>query len=512
MCMSLIENPFGENSCEAEKRLLLENYGKYYFRNKRFESRITDRSSYLIIGRRGTGKSSLIEYFSFNDLHKHYRSIDVNEPAIYQVVLEKVARMLDENSLHTTHKTKLIWKYIIWALIFREYAGTDPRIKAADWIDYSGEERITPSRLILSLIQGLVSKFTGLSMEQVFDSIEQKLASDVFRSAQEAVLELSKTDEAVIAIDSIEDYPISNSAMMAAIAALIEFASEFNAEFSFKGLHLKLFISSEIFPHLLTSVIPNPLKTVRDPLVMHWRPKELLRFVCWRWCIFLQETGRIPRNFEVDFERPQDVLKKLWEPYFGIDLINAAGHREPSFAFLLRHTQLRPRQLVIICNQLFKYIEQSGFRSEHPSRDAARAVDAVQSQLAIEVINSYKKIHHNADRILSALTGLPMLFKGKELDKVARITSSQWENEEYSPYNFRAICAELGIIGRVRSFDRRSGIIAADFEYFIEDNLVITDKDECVFHPLFFSKYNVQRNVENTIVYPFPDHPDYSIG
>ena len=168
--------------------------------------------------------------------------------------------------------------------------------------------------------------------------------------------------------------------------------------------------------------------------------------------------------------------------------------------------------MVIICNQLFKYIEQSGFRSEHPSHDAARAVDAVQSQLAIEVINSYKKIHHNADRILSALTGLPMLFKGKELDKVARITSSQWENEEYSPYNFRAICAELGIIGRVRSLDRRSGIIAADFEYFIEDNLVITDKDDCVFHPLFFSKYNVQRNVENSIVYPFPDHPDYSIG
>ncbi len=513
MSMSLLHKPFGENSCEDEKKLLLANYEKYYFRNKRFESRLLDRSTYLIVGRRGTGKSSLIEYFAFEDLHgKAYRSIDINEPELYQVVLEKVARLLQDSELHTTHKTKLIWKYVVWSLIFREYADKDDAIRVGELMDYADDHKPTPSRIILSIIQGLINKFTGIGgIEAVFDGIESRLSSTAFRRAQEAVLKHCKNDEAIIAIDSIEDYPVSNSAMMAAISALIEFAAEFSTDFAPKGLHLKVFISSEVFPHLLASVIPNPLKVVRDPLVMQWRPKELLRFVCWRWHLHLIETGRWDKNVKVDFDKPNDVLKKLWEPYFGHDLLNAAGHHEKSFAFILRHTQLRPRQLVIICNKFFSFIEETGYRSDNPSRDAARAIESVQSLLATEVINSYKKIHHHADRILNALTGLPMVFKGKELDRVARITSSQWESEEYSPYNFRTLCAELGIIGRVRTMDERSGIIAADFEYFIEDNLIITDRDDCVFHPLFFNRYNVHRNIDNAIVYPFPDHPDYEL-
>ncbi|TND08180.1 MAG: Uncharacterized protein FD123_2574 [Bacteroidetes bacterium] len=509
--MNLLNKPFGENSCEDEKRLLLGEYEKYYFRNKRFETKILDRSTYLVVGRRGTGKSSLIEYFSFNELHRHYRCIDVNEPQLYQVVLEKVARLLEENALHTSRRARLIWKYVIWALIFREYEHADERISLAGMMDFGGGNKFSASRIILTLIQSLISKYTGLNIEEVFRSIEEKLSSDVFLEAQLSVLECSRTDETIIALDSIEDYPVGNSAMMEAISALVEYASEFNSEFSNKGLHLKVFLSSEIFPHLLSSVIPNPLKVVRDPLVMHWRPKELLRFVCWRWYLHLQQTGKLEADFKIDFERPADVLKKLWEPYFGHELVNGSGSKEPSFAFLLRHTQLRPRQLVIICNQLFRIMGENGYKSDNPSRDVARAIAEVQAQLAIEVINSYKKIHHNVDRILNALTGLPMHFRGRELDRVAKITGSQWENEQYSPYNFRAICAELGIIGRVRNFDHRTGIIAADFEYFLEDNLVITDRDDCVFHPLFFNKYNVQHNVPNAIIYPFPDHPDYKI-
>jgi hypothetical protein len=511
--MTILIKPFGENSCEDEKRLLDNNYEKYYFRNRRFENKLLDRNTYLIVGRRGTGKSSLIEYFSFADLHgKQFRCIDVNEPQLYQVVLEKVARLLEENTLHTTHKTRLIWKYVIWALIFREYSGKDDDIRIADFMDVRDENKNTPSRIVLNIIQSLVTKFTGAGgIEAVFDTIEDKLSSEVFRRAQEAVLRHSKTDEAVIAIDSIEDYPTGNSAMMAAISALIEFASEFNGEYSYRGLHLKVFMSAEVFPHLLASVIPNPLKVVRDPLVMHWRPKELLRFVCWRWYMHLKETSRWKESDVVDFERPADVMKKIWEPYFGKELVNGAGIRENSFAFILRHTQLRPRQLVIICNKFFNIISDNHYYSDNPSRDAASSVDSVQSLLATEVINSYKKIHHNADKILNALTGLPMMFKGKDLDRVARVTSSQWENEEYSPYNFRMLCAELGIIGRVRRYNEASGVIEADFEYFNEDNLILTDRDDCVFHPLFFQRFNVQHNIPNAIVYPFPDHPDYQL-
>lgn len=510
------ENPFGENSCEREKAILKESYPRYYFENSQFGKKVLSRQTYLIVGRRGAGKSSLIEYFSFYNKRKHRqtRCIDVSEPEIYQVVLEKVARILQENSDFPTPKIKVLWEYVIWALIFKEYSDKEDIIRAADLFDYRDENKTTPSRIILKVIQSVVSRFTGINkneIEDILDDIKEKISSGVFEKAKLRVLEYSRYEEAIIAIDSIEDYPVSNSAMMSSIASLIEFASEFNLQYCSQGLHLKIFVSAEVYPHLITSVISNPLKFVQEPLFLHWRPKDLLRFICWRWYMFLKDTRQIDGELEVDFDKPQQTMEKLWTPYFGSTITNGAGFEEPSFPYILRHTQLRPRQLVIICNKLFS-ISCGSDNTPHVTSETIReAISSCEFDLANEIINAYKKIYENADRILDALTGLPMIFKGKDLDRVARRTVSQWHNQDYSSYNFRAIVAELGIVGKIRHFDKRSGVIAADFEFCQRGRLSITESDDCVFHPLFFKKFNVQKIIPYAIVYPFPDHPDYDL-
>lgn len=508
------ENPFGENSCEREKAILKDEYPKYYFENMHFGKSALARQTYLIVGRRGAGKSSLIESFSFHNKRRHIRCIDINEPEIYQVVLEKVARVLQESSDFPMPRIRLFWEYVVWALIFREYSDKQNVIHAADLLDYRDENKTTPSRIILKVIQSLMARFTGISkkeIEDILDDIKEKISSEVFERAKNSVLQHSRLEQAVIAIDSIEDYPVSNNAMMSSIASLIEFASDFNLHYSQNGLHLKVFVSAEVYPHLLTSVISNPLKFVSDPLLLYWRPKDLLRFIGWRWYMYLKDTGQIDRDFEVDFDKPQQILQKLWTPWFGSVLENASGHTEPSFPYILRHTQLRPRQLVIICNKLFNLSKDSQC-IPHVTGEAIReAINSVEFDLANEIVNAYKKIYENADRILDALTGLPVVFKGKDLDRVARRTVSQWHNQEYSSYNFRAIVAELGIVGKIRSYDEKTGIIGADFEFCQRGRLAITESDDCVFHPLFFKKFNVRMTIPNAIVYPFPEHPDYEL-
>lgn len=508
------ENPFGENSCEREKAVLKDAYPKYYFENMHFGKSALSRQTYLIVGRRGAGKSSLIESFSFHNKRRHIRCIDINEPEIYQVVLEKVARVLQESSDFPMPRIRLLWEYVVWALIFKEYSDKENVIHAADLLDYREEKKTTPSRIILKVIQSLMSRFTGISkneIEDILDDIKDKISSEVFERARKSVLEYSKQEPAVIAIDSIEDYPVSNNAMMSSIASLIEFASDFNLHYSHHGLYLKVFVSAEVYPHLLTSVISNPLKFVSDPLFLHWRPKDLLRFIGWRWYMYLKDTGQVDRDFEVDFDKPQQILQQLWTPYFGSELNNASGYTEPSFPYILRHTQLRPRQLVIICNKLFNISKDSHFMPHVTGEAIREAITSVEFDLANEIVNAYKKIYENADRILDALTGLPMMFKGKDLDRVARRTISQWPNQDYSSYNFRAIVAELGIVGKIRHYDARTGVIAADFEFCQRGRLAITESDDCVFHPLFFKKFNVRMTIPNAIVYPFPDHPDYEL-
>ena len=45
---------------------------------------------------------------------------------------------------------------------------------------------------------------------------------------------------------------------------------------------------AEVFPHLKEEVILNPLKSVRNEVYMHWRPKDLMRLISWRFYNYLE--------------------------------------------------------------------------------------------------------------------------------------------------------------------------------------------------------------------------------
>jgi len=60
--------------------------------------------------------------------------------------------------------------------------------------------------------------------------------------------------------------------------------------------------------------------------------------------------------------------------------------------------------------------------------------------------------------------------------------------------------AELGIIGRVES--EGGGVIEAGFEYLLRRRLAVSIDDECVIHPMFYSRLNVRINKEARVV-PF---------
>jgi len=71
--------PFGEVSCEQELLVLREDYANYFYDQSRFNKESLDPETYLIIGRRGSGKTSLTKYFGFQDRISNAKNIDVDE-------------------------------------------------------------------------------------------------------------------------------------------------------------------------------------------------------------------------------------------------------------------------------------------------------------------------------------------------------------------------------------------------------------------------------------------------
>jgi hypothetical protein len=110
--------------------------------------------------------------------------------------------------------------------------------------------------------------------------------------------------------------------------------------------------------------------------------------------------------------------------------------------------------------------------------------------------------------IVTALSAAPAVFPGNYLDQVAKRTSGAWPKGSYTANGFRRLVTELGIVGRIRKKDEKSGIAEADFEYNMNDRLVLNSDDECAIHPMFYSKLQIKRE-SKYIVYPFPDDDEY---
>lgn len=493
--------PFGEESCEHEFKVLKEEYQKFYYNQSRFNAEALDEDVYLIVGRRGSGKTSLTKYFGFQDIIKKAHSIDVDEPNVYSGILQGMADRPTMSADLAVIEVGKIWDYLIWSLIFDEFREKDPAIKTASLMVRKGNA----SHFVHDLLKGLLNKYVDES-GRVADDVSSTTNSSLFTSAQAKVLTLTRKEPVIIAIDTFERYDRENTAMMIVTAALVQRANEFNITYAPLGIHVKAFISAEIFPHIKESIITNTTKFIRNPIYLRWKPRDLIRLIMWRFYRYMQERGHTFPH-EPDWNNFNEILEKLWNPFFGEKIQNLRGGWERSFPYILRHTQMRPRQLVVLCNKIARATERSGKFPHFKDIPIGNVIAESEFDLADEVLNSYDLIYPRVADIITALTNAPMIFRGNYLDQVAKRTSSAWPHGTYSTAAFRRVVAELGIIGKVRSKDESTGIVAADFEYAMQDRLTLTSDDECVVHPMFYSKLQVKRN--GLIVYPFPDHVDY---
>lgn len=500
-------HPFGEVSCELEKRKFGGRYREYYFTETPFSKPALDADTYLIIGRRGSGKTSLSEYFGFQQQIGNATSIDVNEPGVYNAILNQVIRKIEHPSELAIPLIKDIWEYTIWQLVLHHLKGRGDKIKAESIVE--GEPG-SPSAILRSLFTGLLQKYVVGEQADLSFQVTSKLHGSGFRRAREGVLEATRRSPVIVAIDSMEHYSTEDPYVMWATAALVECASDLNAQYAEQGLHVKVFLTDEIFPYFQENVVTNVSKHIRHPLFLHWRPRDLARLVCWRLHKYLSQSGEHAYEVdgEIDWTSYGSVVSQVWNPLFGASLGGGGGLEEHTFPFVLRHTQMRPRQLMMICNRIARRARDAGTFPNAGPELLASAVREEGLHLSNEVVSSYSRIWPNAGQIVGALSGMPPRFEGRELDRVAKRTAAEWP-DGFSRTKFKRLVTELGIVGRQRRGPSGSeGVVEADFEFLLEDRLYLTEKDICVLHPMFYRKLNIEAE-PGVVVYPFPDHPDY---
>lgn len=490
--------PFGSITCEGDMRNLGKDYDHYYFDRTRFDSEALDPRRYLIVGRRGAGKTALSQFVSFKKSYPDAVIIDVDEPDAYQKVLAKISAKEDYSREIAIPRMVKVWEYVIWAVIFNELKTEDIRIRAACAIE--AEKGKTPS-FIKNLLKALLKKYAEAD-DALADELELMLTSETIHEAKLAVLEIAAQRPIIISFDTLENYNVRSAAMMHTLAALIQCASVLTPELAPKNIFIKVFLMAEIYPMMKEEVILALLKHIRHPVFLQWRTKDLMRLICWRFYNYLKcsETYQAMAE-EIDWQNHRKVLEKYWTPFFGSELINGAGLLERSFPYVFRHTQMRPRQLIYLCNRIAQHAIEEGTFPQCSARAIVAGVRESEIALADEVYSSYNSLYPKAASIADALSGMPMVFKGNMLDKVAPRSAAHW-NGDYSPDAFRRFVTELGIVGVVRNYNPEAKVIEADFEYAHEMRLPINESDQCVIHPMFYERLRVKRD-QKVRVYPF---------
>ena len=154
----------------------------------------------MIVGRRGSGKTSLTKYFNFQQRYKNAHSIDVDEPVIYQNIIQKFganAYLYPDMVINDVIK---IWEFLIWSLIFGEFAEYDPIInKACIAAGIKGK----PLLFLRDVVSGLLQKYVDEN-GRVLDSLSDQLTANWFLRAQDKVTEFTHTEPIIIAIDTFD--------------------------------------------------------------------------------------------------------------------------------------------------------------------------------------------------------------------------------------------------------------------------------------------------------------------
>ncbi|HSB29201.1 MAG TPA: hypothetical protein VLE19_15145, partial [Pyrinomonadaceae bacterium] len=167
--------PFGEADCESELKVLgSSEYSKYYFEHTRFNREALAPKVFLIIGRRGAGKTALSQFFSFQQVMPNVTTIEVDEPAAFQQLMSKLAESAATTREVAVPRLVKIWEFVIWSTIFWQLQNSDPRIKAA-LMFVEGTENV--STFIRQVLKALVSNFLE-GDNDLADELEDFISSE----------------------------------------------------------------------------------------------------------------------------------------------------------------------------------------------------------------------------------------------------------------------------------------------------------------------------------------------
>lgn len=254
---------------------------------------------------------------------------------------------------------------------------------------------------------------------------------------------------------------------------------------------------AEIFMELSKTVFTAD-KDFHVRQYLHWNAEDLMHIAAHRMRVFLAIYHPEEYNNIKDMrlhERP--VLRQFWQRYLPRTITNNFDLEEDSFIYILRHTQMLPRQLLQILNDIARKCSSWPCKDEKELEAAVigGVMDAEEHNKE-GALTLFRSVYTEIDNVLDlTLTRLPPTFSYGDLQRVwnetARPIMHKMQRSEF--WEFWRLLLSAGCVGLVDRDGTTDRYTIGQFEFNVAHTLKISEKDQLCIHPMFSRIYNVKR-------------------
>lgn len=501
---------------------------KTFLHTDSFTEFLDERLLYLY-GRRGTGKTAIIRMMDYEISRGNHRAYSFvcrieQEDAFNNLAVQlRLSPMseLPQNELVYTLKQKWQWIFTVAAML---------EVARLDLAEHEDDQKALRSFLQAQTIIGVRSEsieFLKTPLQRVTDvlvdelqkvdylatragaaliSVTKTLLTPEYTKARSALENILSQEKGfcLVLVDSIEYYNLNDEISQAVRTAMIDVAKEMFDKRQEHQVLVKIAFPSEMYPHL-TSEMPEKVET-RNIFIL-WTYKDLVCMVATRYRQMLQGEGvNVPKLDCSEFKEAQKFLYTYLPPL----ITTRNGIPLDTMAYIISHTQKKPRQVITLLNSILTYVKKKGL-DPYSQLEGAWIREGVHARLDILVkgtLDIYERIFPSAEKIIRrALTGTRGHFDYSNLDHYIAEASTLRSEANLSTEDVKRLFLESGVLGieherhNVKGVDKV--ILESLFEYQVKGTLYLTNNSHCVLHPMFYQELGTKID-KNVLTYPYP--------
>ena len=335
--------------------------------------------------------------------------------------------------------------------------------------------------------------------------------------AKASAKRLLGSSRAVVAVDTMEDYDVSEAGLFP-LTGLCEAVREFHNKREFRTVFAKLFLPAELTPELFRR---NEAKFNAITIYIHWSFRELIQFIAIRFLGFVEKNGYGAHPVVTQFRSKLDDVRRetesepslefwraeFWETFMPQSVENWYGWDEPSTVFLIRHTQRRPREVLSCMNYVvdlainertLPIISERAFVSG--VRDKDNIYNLLTDNLSIfdYVGSPVPPVRDIAQQIFAEESPI---FSGKDFDKFTARAYQMFEDtlgdQAEVAENLLLRSGLVGIVPDKEMVEMTIGVTRPRyyvtlFEYTIPGRVHVNDESMCAVHPILGTRLGLK--------------------